>query len=73
MRLSKGVTIIRFSKGRQRALDLNRLRCYRSYIELYLDTESEAGAVSITHWLRREYNVRADRHTMQRFMDRADD
>ena len=66
-------SIFRFDTGRQHALDLSRLRSYRSHIESYLETENEAGAVTITHWLRREYNVCADRHTMQRFMDRADD
>ena len=54
-------------------LDITKLRYYRALIEAYVETDTEAGAVTITHWLRREHNVRADSNPMQRFMDWARD
>jgi hypothetical protein len=50
---------------------LSRLRSYRSHIESYLETENEAGAVTMTHWLRKEYNVRTSRDTMRKLMEPA--
>jgi hypothetical protein len=64
-------SIFRFDTGRQHALDLSRLRSYQSHIESYLETENEAGAVTMTQWLRTEYNVRTSRDTMRKLMEPA--